>query len=215
MGLTNKHIFITGASGGLGIQVARQFMALGSTVSLHYNSNKDALIALHGPITHLVRADISNEHEVMLAIESSVNKFGPIDILIVLHGIWPLDDVPIHEMTLERWQKTINVNLDGTFLIIKHYLRQLQSNMKHFKIEAPSIVLVGLYRTYLRSTAGKFGEAWHADYSCSKSAMMYGLTLSLKNEIVRIHPRARINTVSPGIFFVSKVGLERPWLSEQ
>lgn len=38
----------------------------------------------------------------------------------------------------------------------------------------------------------------HADYSCSKTAMMYGLITSLKNEIVNVHPRARINTVSPG-----------------
>ncbi len=48
------------------------------------------------------------------------------------------------------------------------------------------------------STAGKFGEANHIDYSASKSALMYGFNYSLKNEIVRILPRATVNIVAPG-----------------
>src|ERR671934_10916 len=54
-----------------------------------------------------------------------------------------------------------------------------------------SLVLVG-------STAGIFGEAGHADYASAKSAIVHGLLLSLKNEIVRIAPRARVNAVCPG-----------------
>lgn len=49
------------------------------------------------------------------------------------------------------------------------------------------------------TSAGEFGEASHADYAASKSALTHGLQLSLKNEIVRsVHPRARVNTVAPG-----------------
>jgi 3-oxoacyl-[acyl-carrier protein] reductase len=54
-----------------------------------------------------------------------------------------------------------------------------------------SLVLVG-------STAGIFGEAGHADYAAAKSAIVHGLLLSMKNEIVRIAPRARVNAVCPG-----------------
>ena len=54
-----------------------------------------------------------------------------------------------------------------------------------------SLVLVG-------STAGIFGEAGHADYAAAKSAVVYGLMLSLKNEVVRVAPRARVNAVCPG-----------------
>jgi 3-oxoacyl-[acyl-carrier protein] reductase len=54
-----------------------------------------------------------------------------------------------------------------------------------------SLVLVG-------STAGIFGEAGHADYSSAKSAILHGLLLSLKNEVVRAAPRARVNAVAPG-----------------
>ncbi len=48
------------------------------------------------------------------------------------------------------------------------------------------------------STAGLFGEAGHADYAAAKSAIAYGLMLSLKNEVVRVAPRARVNVVCPG-----------------
>ncbi|KAJ3316089.1 hypothetical protein HDV04_000298 [Boothiomyces sp. JEL0838] len=95
-------------------------------------------------------------------------------------------NVLVKDMDYKQWRNTLAINLDGTFLFIKHFLRQITMDM-----DAPSIVLIG-------STAGKFGEAYHADYSCSKTAMMYGLISSLKNEIVKIHPQARINTVSPG-----------------
>src|SRR5581483_3178335 len=54
-----------------------------------------------------------------------------------------------------------------------------------------SLVLVG-------STAGRFGEAGHADYAAAKAAVQAGLLLSLKNEIVRIAPRGRVNAVAPG-----------------
>src|SRR4029077_3421772 len=48
------------------------------------------------------------------------------------------------------------------------------------------------------STAGRFGEANHADYAAAKSAIQVGLLLSLKNEIVRIAPLGRVNAVAPG-----------------
>ena len=48
------------------------------------------------------------------------------------------------------------------------------------------------------STAGVFGEAGHADYAAAKSAILVGLLLSLKNEIVRVAPHGRVNAVAPG-----------------
>ena len=49
------------------------------------------------------------------------------------------------------------------------------------------------------STAGRFGEAGHADYAAAKSAIQGGLLLSLKNEVARVAPRARVNAVAPGL----------------
>jgi NAD(P)-dependent dehydrogenase (short-subunit alcohol dehydrogenase family) len=101
-------------------------------------------------------------------------------------------------MSVEQFQRTLDVNLTGTFLLVKHFL-QLQGLGQ---LRPPSIVIVG-------STAGKFGEAGHADCTsillsnvnsdaASKSALQYGFLLSLKNEIVRFHPRGRANVVAPG-----------------
>jgi 3-oxoacyl-[acyl-carrier protein] reductase len=99
-------------------------------------------------------------------------------------GIWPAEDVPVAELPLERWRKTIDANLTATFLTARGFLAQLGER-------EGSLVLVG-------STAGIFGEAGHADYAAAKSAILGGLLLSLKNEVVRRNPLARVNAVAPG-----------------
>ena len=158
-------------------------------------------------------------------------------------------------MTLEQWNHTIGVNLTASFLVTREYLCQLET---HHVTENVAIVLIGYIMGHCstrtrtpkltryssegetdRSTAGKFGEAYHAgagvgmtgglgdaefgrdrllgmprpfhesvspaslsgvstDYACTKSAMMGGLLLSLKNEIVKTAPRGRVNCVAPG-----------------
>jgi len=90
-------------------------------------------------------------------------------------------------MTLEHWNNTINVNLTGSFLFAREFLRSLE---KHAR-KTGNIILIA-------STAGIFGEANHCDYASSKSGMMYGFMRSLKNEIIRIAPLGRVNTVAPG-----------------
>ncbi|KAI8927840.1 NAD(P)-binding protein [Entophlyctis helioformis] len=194
MGLGAKHVFITGASGGVGLATAEAFVKRGSLVTLHFNSNAAAAQTLHAQFpsqTRLARAAVTSESDVDSAVrEACASAFGPVEILVVCHGIWPAADVGVKDMPLDRWRNTMAVNLDGTFLFVRAFLRGIEA-AGTAALEAPSIVFVG-------STAGKFGEAWHADYSATKTAMMYGLALSLKNEIVKVHPRARVNTVSPG-----------------
>ena len=88
-----------------------------------------------------------------------------IQVLVVNHGIWPNDDVPISQMTLEQWNNTLSVNLTSSFLVIREYLRRLDSPaVSDAQREKAAIILVG-------STAGKYGEAGHADYASSKSGM--------------------------------------------
>ena len=76
-------------------------------------------------------------------------------------------------------------NLTSSFLTARAFLREVERNGHG------SLVLIG-------STAGIVGEAGHADYAAAKSAVLGGLLLSLKNEIVRIAPSARVNAVAPG-----------------
>lgn len=116
--------------------------------------------------------------------------FGPVHIIVINHGILPSAATPIAAMSLERWNHTINTNLTSSFLVAREYLQQLSSAPEDVKSIA-NIVFVG-------STSGKFGAVGHADYAATKSAMMHGLTLSLKNEIVKIAPKGRVNCVAPG-----------------
>ncbi|KAF7984521.1 hypothetical protein HWV62_13687 [Athelia sp. TMB] len=115
-----------------------------------------------------------------------------VQILIVNHGIWPKDDVPLVNMTLNQWQNTLQTNLTSSFLICRQYLRALSAaETPDVLKENASIVLIG-------STAGKFGEAGHADYAVSKGAMMSGLLKTLTVELPKIAPRGRVNCIAPG-----------------
>ena len=93
--------------------------------------------------------------------------------------------MPVWELPLERWEETLRANLTATFLTARGFLRGVASSGHG------SLVLVG-------STAGLFGEAGHADYAAAKAAIVSGLLPSLKNEVVRVAPRARVNAVCPG-----------------
>ena len=84
-----------------------------------------------------------------------------------------------------RWEETVRVNLTASFLVARAFLREVE------RTGHGNLVFVG-------STAGLFGEAGHADYAAAKSAVTGGLLLSLKNEVGRIAPRARVNAVCPG-----------------
>jgi 3-oxoacyl-[acyl-carrier protein] reductase len=91
----------------------------------------------------------------------------------------------VWQLPLERWEETLRANLTTVFLVARGFLREVERNGRG------SLVLVG-------STAGIFGEAGHADYAAAKSAVLGGLLLSLKNEIVRLAPEGRVNAVAPG-----------------
>ncbi|KAF2210799.1 hypothetical protein CERZMDRAFT_44735 [Cercospora zeae-maydis SCOH1-5] len=187
-GLRGVHCLITGAAGGIGLETVKAFRALGARVTAHYNTQSGELTDLH---VVAVKADVRIEADVdRLFAEAAEQNGGPVSVVVVNHGIWPANDTHVADMHLSQWQNTIDVNLTGPFLICRAFLRALRLAPDAVK-EVASIVFVG-------STAGKFGEAGHADYASTKSALQHGLMLSLKNEIVAIAPRARVNTVSPG-----------------
>ena len=186
-GLAGKGVVVTGASGGIGSATARAFHAEGAQVVVHYHRGRDRADALASELGNapVVGADLTNEDDVRTLFEVARDTVGAIDVCAAVAGVWPSADEPVAQLPLERWESTVRANLTATFLTAQAFLREVE------RTGHGSLVLVG-------STAGRFGEAGHADYAAAKSAIQVGLLLSLKNEIVRIAPRARVNAVAPG-----------------
>jgi 3-oxoacyl-[acyl-carrier protein] reductase len=177
-GLAGKRVLVTGASGGIGAACVRAFAAEGAEVVGHCFRHPERAEAIGlGPV---VQADLTDEKQVGQLFAAA----GTLDVCAAVAGVWPAEDVPVWDLPLERWRQTIDANLTVTFLTARGFLGQLGDR-------AGSLVLVG-------STAGVFGEAGHADYAAAKSAIVGGLLLSLKNEVVRRHPGVRVNAVAPG-----------------
>ena len=179
-GLRGKRVLVTGASGGIGSACARAFMDEGAEVVAHYHRGRDRAEELGAE--RVVGANLTNEAEV----DALFAEAGPLDVCAAVAGVWPRQDVPVWELPLERWRDTLDANLTATFLTARGFLRGVGE-----RGGSGSLVLVA-------STAGLFGEAGHADYAAAKSAIAHGLLLSLKNEVVRVAPRARVNCVAPG-----------------
>jgi 3-oxoacyl-[acyl-carrier protein] reductase len=188
--LRNRIVLVTGASGGIGGEIVRLFLAEGARVIAHYGQHRDraeqTLRDSPGAGVAL-GADLTREDEVAHLFEQARTALGPIDIVVANAGYWPPDDVPLHQMTLEQWNRTLAIDLTSVFLCLREFFRGI---VAHGIVE-PAAVLIG-------STAGLIGEAGHADYATAKAGLIHGLAQSLKNEICRLAPRGRVNVVCPG-----------------
>jgi 3-oxoacyl-[acyl-carrier protein] reductase len=193
--LAGKVIVVTGASGGIGSAIARQFAAEGAGLVLHYYHGREKAATLEhelkDTISLIVGGDLRHESAVSRLFSAAVRRFGRVDTLVANAGSWELREVALEAMSLRQWRRTLDGVLTTTFLTLREFLRQVK------KQKQGNIVLIG-------STAAVFGEAGHADYAASKAALVYGLTRSLKNELARLAPHTRnycggrINCVCPG-----------------
>jgi 3-oxoacyl-[acyl-carrier protein] reductase len=193
--LQGRVVVITGASGAIGAAIARQFASEGAKLVLHYRRGRKNVEALQRELrsTDLitVRADLTREVDARSLFAQTVKRFKRVDTLVANAGSWETRDIPLHAMTLRQWEHTMDHVLTTAFLSLREFFkivaRQKQGNA----------VLIS-------STAGVFGEPGHADYASAKSAMAFGLTRSLKNEIARIAPHTRnycggrVNCICPG-----------------
>lgn len=192
--LKDKVILVTGASGGIGAATARAFAAEGAKLVLHYHTNAPAVDRLRAQLaveTIALGADLRVEAEVAAVFARARQHFGRLDTLVANAGVWPPQDLPLCDLPLARWRETLDTDLTSVFLCCREFMKLARDQRRG------NIVLIG-------STAGVFGEAGHADYAAAKSAVAYGLTRTLKNEISRLAPHTadycggRINCVCPG-----------------
>jgi 3-oxoacyl-[acyl-carrier protein] reductase len=184
--LNSKVALITGGSRGIGAATVRMFVAAGAKVVFNYQSataQAEALVRECGSENcRALQGDLSSTDAAKELVWSAISVFGRLDILVANHGIWPPDDAPIDKMSDEQWHRTIAVNLDSVFALVKHSVAQMK------KQGAGHIVLVS-------STAGQRGEAFHCDYAASKGALI-SMVKGLSTELARDH--IYVNCVAPG-----------------
>ena len=214
LGLAGQVAFVTGASGGIGWAIAEGLAAEGARLALHAHRQTESLAARVGRSRFsdracVVAADVRQRETVEAAFAEARERWGTIDICIVNAGIWEGASQALSEMSPQRIERTLAVNLWGAIWTARAFLRQVPRRTPDDGGKGASLLFVG-------STAGRFGERGNADYAASKAAL-YGLVRTLKNEIVERDPRGRVNMVEPGwtLTAMTREALARPGAVEQ
>lgn len=186
MSLENKTAVVTGASRGIGLAVAKKLASQGANIAILYvgkeeeGENAKKEVESLGVKVGLYYCDVSSFNESKKTVEKIIEEFGGIDILVNNAGI--VRDKLVLKMEEADFDAVINVNLKGTFNMIKH-------TYTHFmKKRAGRIVNVA-------SVVGINGNAGQANYSASKAGVI-GLTKSVAKELAGRGVTA--NAVAPG-----------------
>jgi len=185
--LPNKNAIITGGAGSIGAVVADRFLEEGANVLIVDIDQK----AIDSTINKLrkedrniygLQVDVSNEESVKNMIQKihKIFKNGRIDILVNIAGIGPFAKFP--ELKVEDWDKTINVNLRGTFLTSKYVVENMIGNGGGVIIN-------------MSSTNGLLAEEGLAAYNASKAGIIL-LSKTMALELAKY--KIRVNSVCPG-----------------
>ncbi len=181
-----KIVLITGASRGIGKETAKVYAENGYDVAINYVSDKTDVEGIKkefqdmGVKCLMIKADVSNEEDVNNMVEKVISEFGKIDVLVNNAGI--TKDTLLMRMSKEDFDKVIDINLKGTFLVTKAVSKYMM------KKRCGSII-------NLSSVVGVAGNSGQSNYSASKAGII-GFTKSIAKELASRNIRA--NAVAPG-----------------
>lgn len=185
--LTGKVAVVTGSSRGIGKSIALEIAKAGASVVINYTSNeKEAMRTLEeirkiGRVAIIVKADVSVYEQAQMLINSAIEHFGKIDILINNAGISHIG--LFMDMNEKQWERIINVNLNGVINCSHNVLSHMISR------KAGCIVNVS-------SMWGNVGASCEVIYSASKGAVNL-FTKALAKEMAPSN--IRVNAVAPGV----------------
>jgi NAD(P)-dependent dehydrogenase (short-subunit alcohol dehydrogenase family) len=170
---------VTGGASGIGLAVAQRLVSEGARVCA-WDISESALSAAGSVLTHKVVMDQSDEHAVTLALASTLEALGSIDVLVVSAGITG-PNVTLTEYPHDAWRRVMDVNLNGAFYVIRAVV--------------PHMIAKNYGRIVnVASVAGKEGNPNASAYSASKAALIC-MTKSLGKELAR--SGISVNAVAP------------------
>lgn len=181
-----KTVFVTGGSRGIGKEVALKFAENGYDVILNYVSDKTDVDGLtkelkeKGAESLILKADVSNVEQVEDVVKQAIERFGKIDVLVNNAGI--TKDNLLMRMSEEEFDKVLEINLKGTFIVTKAVTKYMMKKRQGAIINLSSVV-------------GVAGNAGQCNYSASKAGII-GFTKSVAKELASRNIRA--NAVAPG-----------------
>ncbi|AWB65578.1 short-chain dehydrogenase [Saccharobesus litoralis] len=196
MRLKDKVIFLTGGADGIGWECAKAYANEGAKLVIcgldaQYAQQKANQLAG----THYgIRCDVSNDSEVKAAITFVLEAFGRLDVIHNNAGVGA-PTKPIHETTMDEWDKVFNTNIKSVFLTTRHGLEALKAT-KGCILNTSSM-------------AGVLGQANHAAYTATKGGMN-ALTKSMALDYAEIG--VRVNAICPAGVWTPML---REWVSEQ
>ena len=189
--LDGKKVLITGASGGIGGQIARTLHAAGATVALS-GTRIGPLQSLSnelGAMAHVLRCDLSDLDEVTALPKQAVEAMGGVDILINNAGV--TRDNLLMRMSEDEWASVLTINLTSTMRLCKGVLRGMMKARWGRIVNISSIV-------------GATGNAGQANYAASKAGLV-AMSKSLAHEVAT--RGITVNCVAPG--FISTAMTEK------
>jgi NAD(P)-dependent dehydrogenase (short-subunit alcohol dehydrogenase family) len=194
MQIKNNTFLVTGGASGLGFATALMIVENGGNVIL-LDVNTEAGTQAEKTIGHharFIKTDVSNEEEVKTAVNLALSSFGSLQGIINCAGIGPAMRVVgkngVH--ALDFFQKVVNINLVGTFNVIRLAVEVMQHNTPNEANERGIVINTA-------SVAAFDGQIGQAAYSASKGGIV-AMTLPLAREFARMG--IRVMTIAPGIF---------------
>ncbi|MCG9930528.1 3-oxoacyl-[acyl-carrier-protein] reductase [Streptococcus suis] len=184
MELTNKNVFVTGSSRGIGLAIAHKFASLGANVVLNGRGQlgqdlRDSF-ADYGVKVLAISGDISSAEDAKRMVAEAIETLGSVDILVNNAGI--TKDGMALRMTEEDFDTVLKVNLTGTFNMTQAVLKPMT------KAREGAII-------NLSSVSGLIGNAGQANYSASKAGVI-GFTKAIAREVAGRN--VRVNAIAPG-----------------
>ncbi|KAF2269451.1 NAD-P-binding protein [Lojkania enalia] len=194
LNLKGTHVLITGGAGLIGRIVVDHFIAAGAYVSSLDISYSSGTNPVPNKACTAIHCDVSSEESIRQAFEAATNAHGPIEVCIALASLdlSVLQHAPLADASLSQLKRVLDVNVAGTWLTAREWLRGLRRAKQDGKVlNNVNLIIIG-------SESGHFGERLATDYSLTKSAVQGGLLMSLRAEVVREWDGARVNAVAPG-----------------